>query len=263
MWFGHQLLPELRKEAEMSELERLCVMLHEQGVDHVRNDFGVTWDYYGSPHAADESMDGTLIVTGLTPEQVMAATLRKSSEKSIYELLKELVDDLDKLGTRLNHPGSEMTLGEYDEKCEKAIGKCAESIAVRTTQLSVGRSCASCPEVDNSDSYISHLQSALKWHDEHVPRPTNPRNTCVVLKGENKPDEVLFIHDEGGEVTHYLPEDAGTCRMKLMENIHTSAYQDMYECDRCGEQVLRETYMGKSEPPKFCPECGRRNEASE
>lgn len=51
---------------------------------------------------------------------------------------------------------------------------------------------------------------------------------------------------------------AGTCHMKLLENMHTSAYQDMYECDECGEQVLRETYMGKSEPPKFCPNCGRR-----
>lgn len=51
---------------------------------------------------------------------------------------------------------------------------------------------------------------------------------------------------------------AGTCHMKLLENMHTRAYQDMYECDECGEQVLRETYMGKSEPPKFCPNCGRK-----
>ena len=56
----------------------------------------------------------------------------------------------------------------------------------------------------------------------------------------------------------YVPEDARTCHMKLLENIHTSAYQDVYECDECGEQVLRETYMGKSEPPKFCPACGRK-----
>lgn len=69
----------------------------------------------------------------------------------------------------------------------------------------VARSCASCPEMDNPDSYISHLQSALRWHDEHVPRPTNPLASCVVLQGNKPPEEVLFVKDEGG-VTHYKPE---------------------------------------------------------
>lgn len=82
---------------------------------------------------------------------------------------------------------------------------------VKKISTMIGRSCPACPEIDNPDSYISHLQSALKWHDEHVPRPTNPRNTCAVLNGQNPPDEVLFIHDDGG-VMHYLPDNAGTCK---------------------------------------------------
>ena len=34
-----------------------------------------TWQAYSNPHTATESMDGTLIVTGLTPAQAIAATL--------------------------------------------------------------------------------------------------------------------------------------------------------------------------------------------
>ena len=49
----------------------------------------------------------------------------------------------------------------------------------------------------------------------------------------------------------------GACEMRLRDDIHGHAYQDTYECSECGEQIVRETYMGKSEPPRFCPECGR------
>lgn len=124
-----------------------------------------------------------------------------------------------------------------------------------------GRSCASCPEMDNPDSYINHIQSALKWHDEHVPRPTNPRNTCVVLMGQKPPEEVLFVHNDGG-VTHYLPEDAGTCK-----NIG----HDTFVCSECGAHVhitnVGRSYLdenGKrwystSNEHKFrhCPNCGK------
>ena len=109
----------------------------------------------------------------------------------------------------------------------------------------VVRSCASCPEMDNPDSYISHLQSALKWHDEHVPRPTNPRSTCVVLMGQKPPEEVMFVR-EGGGVTHYLPEDAGTCK-------NTQNDFD-FMCSECGKCVDNGRVLGF----KFCPQCGRK-----
>lgn len=154
------------------------------------------------------------------------------------------------------------------------------------------RSCALCPEMDNPDSYISHLQSALKWHDEHVPRPTNPRSTCVVLEGEKPPEEVMFIRDEGG-VTHYLPE--GTCYYIPDETgftwwdendvEHYEEYSASYECcsascDKCGhsmmvgdegwfdgwDEITEWTEEDGSEHKgyilkprfKFCPNCGAR-----
>lgn len=49
----------------------------------------------------------------------------------------------------------------------------------------------------------------------------------------------------------------GTCHMTLRDDMRGHAYQDVYECSECGEQVIRETYMGESERPKFCPNCGR------
>ena len=50
----------------------------------------------------------------------------------------------------------------------------------------------------------------------------------------------------------------GTCHMVLREDIRGHAYQDTYECSECGEYVVRETCMGESEPPNYCPNCGRR-----
>lgn len=124
------------------------------------------------------------------------------------------------------------------------------------------RSCASCPEMDNPDSYISHLQSALKWHDEHVPRPTNPRNTCAVLQGENQPEEVLFVGPDG--VTHYQPENVtvgvGTC--------HNVGDKRDFCCSECGVRMFIEsddtyTMIASDERtiikrPNFCPNCGKR-----
>lgn len=52
--------------------------------------------------------------------------------------------------------------------------------------------------------------------------------------------------------------ESGTCHMVLREDIRGHAYQDTYECSECGEDVVRETCMGESEPPRFCPNCGRK-----
>ena len=73
------------------------------------------------------------------------------------------------------------------------------------------------------------------------------------------PKVLIMRHRTGlepDETKRYVPEK--TCHMVLMEDIRGHAYQDTYECDRCGEQVIRETYMWKSEPPNFCPKCGSR-----
>lgn len=59
----------------MTATDELRRLLDERGEDYTRNDFGITWSYYSDPHTATESMDGTLIVTGLTPEHAIAATL--------------------------------------------------------------------------------------------------------------------------------------------------------------------------------------------
>ena len=53
----------------------LMKLLDERGEHYVHDGHCVTWRYYTDPHTATESMDGTLIVTGLTPEQAIAATL--------------------------------------------------------------------------------------------------------------------------------------------------------------------------------------------
>jgi len=148
--------------------------------------------------------------------------------------------------------------GEYramSEQFESRLAGYRNRVRKLRAELSAAtadeRSCAFCPEMVNPDGYISHLQSALKWHDEHVPRPTNPRNTCVVLEGENPPEEVMFVV-EGGSTTHYLPEGAGTCRAVLDEGYYkgiNGVCEGLY-CSKCNEPLSRRF--------KHCPWCGRK-----
>lgn len=58
----------------MSELDRLRELLLDSGKEFLDRSGDITIGYYtDDPHSATESMDGTLIVTGLTAEQVMRA----------------------------------------------------------------------------------------------------------------------------------------------------------------------------------------------
>ena len=63
---------------------------------------------------------------------------------------------------------------------------------------------------------------------------------------------------ECGGALHEYALGARTCHMVLREDIRGHAYQDTYECSECGEEVVRETCMGESEPPNYCPNCGRK-----
>lgn len=49
----------------------------------------------------------------------------------------------------------------------------------------------------------------------------------------------------------------GTCRMCKRKG-YDREHLHHYECSECGEEVLRSSVMGESDPPTFCPECGRR-----
>lgn len=53
-----------------------------------------TWQAYSNPHTATESMDGTLIITGLTPAQAIAATLGESMTDTEKAALERRIDEL-------------------------------------------------------------------------------------------------------------------------------------------------------------------------
>lgn len=79
-------------------------------------------------------------------------------------------------------------------------------------------------------------------------------------------DYLLVQTNTLDEWPHLTPEQAveatlgrGTCRMCKRKG-YDREYLHHYECSECGEEVLRSSVMGESEPPKFCPECGRRVE---
>ena len=85
------------------------------------------------------------------------------------------------------------------------------------------------------------------------------RGTVAILQGGRKPEEVMFVHDEGG-VTHYLPEV--TCHLEECEHEREIPHdlQDCdggwytevtYDCDECG-------YENTDPNIRFCGGCGRK-----
>lgn len=50
---------------------------------------------------------------------------------------------------------------------------------------------------------------------------------------------------------------SGTCEMKA-DGAHCMNGVEFYECCSCGEYTCIPTVMGKSEPPNYCPNCGRK-----
>lgn len=67
----------------MTATDELRRMLDEHGESWHKwpDEDSTTWQAYSDPHTATESMDGTLIVTGLTPAQAIAATLGDADAK--------------------------------------------------------------------------------------------------------------------------------------------------------------------------------------
>ena len=94
-----------------------------------------------------------------------------------------------------------------------------------------------------------------------------PTETMVEADGL----DLLYVALPDGRVRAFIrnyltPEQAveatlgrGTCRMCKRKG-YDREYLHHYECSECGEEVLRSSVMGESEPPRFCPECGRRVE---
>ena len=108
----------------MTELERLKALLDERGEPYVENDFGITWRYTSDPHTATESMDGTLIVTGMTARQAIDATIGRG-ECRLMRIDKE---DCDTASDYMMSYGS--TLGVFDEvyvcQCGSMFGHASE-----------------------------------------------------------------------------------------------------------------------------------------
>lgn len=150
----------------------LCKLLEERGEDYTRNDSSITWGYYNDPHTATESMDGTLIVTGLTPEQAIAATLGSdASAVRLAERLRGIADEMRNMGA------SAMTPHELLACYAREVDKVADSLMFAAT-LGSERDEIYNAGFDNGvkaclqilDGYLDYPHSAVenisKWVDE-------------------------------------------------------------------------------------------------
>jgi len=113
----------------MSATDELRRMLYERGESWHKwpDDDSTTWQAYSDPHTATESMDGTLIVTGLTPEQAIAATLgvdAKPTQAESSRTCRRLpTDNYDEMCIVRSH-GYEREFGYW--KCSECGTNCFE-----------------------------------------------------------------------------------------------------------------------------------------
>ena len=188
----------------MGSSDEVRRLLDERGIEWgSKTDCDTYWygqdrTFYKFTEYRDGATSFTTCQWNLTPKQVLttpiAATVGNRTDLS--KRLRE-VNGL--------HEFAELFGFSWADESDWTWHDVARAMADEIDAVTEKRSCSSCPEMSNPDSYISLLQSALKWHNGYMSMPTNPRNTCVVLKGQKPSEEVLFVHDEGG-VTHYLPE---------------------------------------------------------
>jgi hypothetical protein len=113
---------------------------------------------------------------------------------------------------------------------------------------------------DCEGNAIGWIVNATAGKDIERYNGSGRRGTVAILQGGRKPEEVMFIRDEGG-VTHYLPE------MTCKDLGGTGANgEDVFNCSECG--CVLSLYDGEGvntlytsfiyDYPRFCPECGKR-----
>lgn len=108
-------------------------------------------------------------------------------------------------------------------------------------------------------------ERGVEWYARNI------LSTAYVHWGDDRKGPTFDAKDAGGGKVDLFcyrisPEQAveatlgrGTCRMTLAD-LRGPAYTDVYECSECGHQTMVYTVMGESEPPRYCPECGRKVE---
>ena len=106
----------------MTELEQLKALLDQRGEPYVENDFGITWRYHSDPHTATESMDGTLIVTGMTASGAVLGTLSPDIDR-----LKWPIEEVDYL--------CDMCANDCDERRPIRVGQGAYDVCSRWVEV--------------------------------------------------------------------------------------------------------------------------------
>jgi hypothetical protein len=103
-----------------------------------------------------------------------------------------------------------------DEVAQDNLNECVHDLLDKAA--TVGRSCASCPEMDNPDSYIMHLHRALEVADRGT-------GTCKLVI-EKRPRHGPWIYHFGCGYDFWQPTD---CPMPILKH-----------CPNCGAQIIKE-----------------------
>jgi len=217
----------------------------ERGVSWI-DDNGVEWE------AVQQGKNFEIHALQLvTPEQAIAATVGVTEDEADARDLMEAIR---------NDDGVRYSMDEVMDIMRKDV---AAKVGNAGYGIQFADWCEFPPETmvgetvfDSEGNAIGWIVDAMVGKDIEHYDGSGRRGTVAILQGGRKPEEVMFVHDEGG-VTHYLPEDAGTCHMEVKDNIAESeGMGDVWlECDRCHWQMTLEPTTPRF---KYCPNCRAR-----
>lgn len=195
-----------------------------------------TWQAYSDPHTATESMDGTLIVTGLTPAQAIAATLRNEDTYTREDVEGAFVSGYS-LGLDMfdsSKPDSEKGWNQNERNLDEEM----EDLGwVRKDAVTLG------PTDPRERGLIPHFWTG-DW-TLHIEAASLPERIDVTLP-DQRGREVY-----SARVHHFVPER--TCHIEQTGHVKVAGvdyYDDDYECSECGAEMF--------EGYNFCPNCGRK-----
>ena len=271
--------------------DKLRAMLDERGIEHFDHENGeplrdlseagadpaTSWHMGDASVCAVPNKHGTfdLWIDNCTPEQAIAATVGADEDETDARDLTEAIRDDDgvrySMGEVMDIMGKDVAakVGNAQEPSNAVIERierfCTDYaqclidstiLDMRNYEFVDLRAMEKAEVVE--DKLIRELAEDIAKVGKDIEHydGSGRRGTVAILQGGRKPEEVMFVHDDGG-VTHYLPEDAWTCHMEVKDNLAESeGMGDVWlECDRCHWQMMLESTTPRF---KYCPNCGRR-----
>lgn len=230
----------------MTPTEELRKILDEMGVEYEEPHAGFTivrtknavCKFYETPDEPERGVFAVVTTDWLTPAQAIAAAIGTNVNR-----LADLSKQLRKVYGL--HAFAELFGFDWKDDSDWTWHDvaCAMADAIDAATVGIKLSCASCPEMDNPDSYIIHLQRALDYADKAA---TVGAGTCKNIAELNEEGMAgyFFVCSECGLAVHVdncinetnYPEKRQDGSIDL-QTFNSNGRYEFERCPRCGRRI--------------------------